>query len=156
QRDRKESGARIQLEDMSLTGILNDFIDKRREQKAIRLKESIGRYLIVDISHLHRDAHRSFNEPVRQDKARNNLRCAERMNFCGGPGVDRRDELIQFGYKGGTFPDRTIDESQPAVKHVKCCAETVVAIGTGDAMNFAVPIEMSDSLQALPDDRFLV
>jgi len=39
---------------------------------------------------------------------------------------------------------------------VKCRAEAVVAVRAGDAVNLAIPIEVSNAIQALPDDGFLV
>src|SRR5690349_12980223 len=78
------------------------------------------------------------------------------MNFRGISGIHCRDELIQLGNQRGTFVDWTIHESQPALKDMKCRAETIITVGAGDAMNLAVPVDVSDALQALPDDGFLV
>ena len=72
------------------------------------------------------------------------------------PGIHCRNELIQLGNERSTIPNRTVHESQPAVKNVKCGAQAIIAIGAGDAMNFAVPVDMANPFQAFTDDRFLV
>jgi len=99
QRDGKEAGSGVELQDMAAPGVFNDFFEERSEQKPIGLKERIRRYLVMDIPCLKSDAFRSFNGTVRQDKACDNLRCAQRMNFQSRSGIYRRDEVIQLRNK---------------------------------------------------------
>src|SRR5262249_48904988 len=101
-------------------------------------------------------APRSLDGSIGHDETGHDLRRAQSMNFSGVARITCGDELVQFGYQRRALVNGAVGKSKPAVECMERRAKPIVSIRPGDALDLAVPIEMSHPLEGFADDGFFI
>src|SRR5262245_8534566 len=142
--------------------LTQNFVDQRRQQESIGLKECVCADPVVYAIHMYDGAARALDCPVCVDKCGGDFWRAYDVNLACLIWIRTSDELIQLGHQRHATLNRHyhvrlfLHESKSSINDMKRSPQPVIPITSGDALYRVIPVETSEPMKTLTNDGFLV